>query len=153
MITFQGRQKAIRTADIIQRKAHSLYPHISSSKLNLRFNKVLKLSNPKYKLTPDLYQNVVSTLKDMRNILNEGNNYLTKLIPELKDKKVGNCFEGAILAMIIGRLNGQKNIYVGNILVKKENIENKRSIDHAVAFITDKKTNLEKNMILKTKRL
>ena len=33
MITFESRQKVIRNADLITRKAHSLYPHVSESRI------------------------------------------------------------------------------------------------------------------------
>ena len=34
MISFTGRQNSIRSADIITRKAHSQYPHVSESRIN-----------------------------------------------------------------------------------------------------------------------
>lgn len=151
MITFQGRQKAIRTADIIQRKAHSLYPHISSSKLEVRYNNSLHFSNPSYKLTPDLCQNVIDRLRDMRIILREGNNYLTKIISELQDKKVGNCFEDAILSLLIGKLNGQKNTYIGSIIFQDKKDKTKIYIDHVVSFVTRKKIKFKNIYTFKNK--
>lgn len=139
MITFQSRQKAIQSAEIIERKAHNIYPHISSSKLKKRYLKSHNISeySPNTHL-PDFYLNIRKSLKEFRAELRNSQSYFADLIYGLQDRKVGNCFEDACLAELIGKINGQDNIFVGNIFVNKGNFDGKKKIDHSVAFITNK---------------
>lgn len=139
MITFKGRQQVLKSADTIQRRAHSVYPHISGSKLKKRIHHVYGIPEPTLKQMPEFFQVVVSKIQTMRDALRSSDKIYPELISEMQEKRVGNCIEDALLAQLIGKLNGQKNIYVGNIVVEKERVEKKKNIDHAVAFVTNKK--------------
>ncbi len=128
MITFSGRQQAIRNADIITRKAHSEYPHISESKI------IFLIGDDKVK---DLFFGQMSldyalkfAAERLKIDIDEKNTY--KYILEALKKGLGNCFEEAKLAELIARINGQKNVYSGKIYAGKGFAK------HEVAFITDK---------------
>ena len=151
MITFQGRQDIIKSADIIERRAHSVYPHTSLSKLRKRCIDVYNIAEHSSKPAPLFFQKILIRTNQLRSALRQSDSFFSDLIYGMQDKKVGNCFEEASLAQLIGKVNGQKNIYVGDILVEKENIEGKRKIDHAVAFITDKKIEIGKSYSFKNK--
>jgi len=151
MITFEGRQNKLKTADIIGRKAHSIYPHISGSKLKKRCQDMYNISEFSSKPMPNFYLNISSKISEIRKILRQSQSFFADLIYSLQDKKVGNCFEEACLAELIGKLNGHKNIYVGNIFIKKDNFAKKIKIDHSVAFITDKKIEANKEYHFKNK--
>ena len=127
MITFTSRQKEIRNADLITRKAHSVYPHISESRVSAIISKdkvkelfwgqmsmeyALKFAGERLKMECDeknLYAHVVETLKN----------------------GLGNCAEEAKLAELIGKINGIKNIYSGSVFAGKGFAK------HDVAFITN----------------
>jgi len=151
MITFEARQKPLQYAGIIERKAHNIYPHISCSKLDKRYIHAYSEHKFPVDVLDRIYEKVIVKLRELRAGLRNTDVFYTDLIYGLQEKKVGNCFEEAVLAELIGKLNGQKNIYVGNIFVKKENVENKRKIDHCVAFITDKKIQPKEEYSFKNK--
>lgn len=144
MITFQGRQNIIKTADTIERKAHCVYPHISFSNLRKRYINAYHVSDFSFKTLPAYFENIAIKLHKMRKALRSSDEYYSQLVYCMQDKKVGNCFEEAMLAQLIGKINGQKNIYVGEIYMKKENVDKDIKIDHTVAFITQKKINKDK---------
>ena len=78
------------------------------------FNMQLKLAGERLKLEENekaLYRNIVEALKTA---------------------KIGNCYDEAKLAEIIGKVNGQKNIYSGKIFCN-----NDKMAFHEVAIITD----------------
>ena len=151
MITFKSRQLPIQYAEIIERRAHNVYPHVSSSKLNTRCKYVYTNQICTENIFDILYIKTTAKLRELRSKLRKTNTFYADLIYGLQDQKVGNCFEEACLAEFIGKLNGQKNIYVGDIYAGKENAENKRKIDHTVAFITNKKIKPGKEYYFKNK--
>lgn len=141
MITFESRQKVIRNADLITRKAHSLYPHVSESRIvsmigedkvkdlfwgNMSLRYALKFAAQRYNMEIDeknLYRYVLESLQG----------------------GLGNCFEEAKLAELIARINGQKNVYSGRIFAGKGFAK------HEVAFITDKEIKPDKKYHFKNK--
>ena len=141
MITFTSRKHSIRNADLITRKAHSVYPHISESKITSMIGKdqvkdlffgrmsleyALKFAAERLKIEIDeknTYQYVIESLK----------------------KGLGNCFEESKFAELIAKINGQNNIYSGKIYVGKGFAK------HEVAFITDIKINADKFYRFKNK--
>lgn len=141
MITFTGRKNNIRNADIITRKAHSQYPHISESRINAA------ISQDKVK---DLFWGQMSleyALKfasERLNIELDEKNAHKHVIESLK-KGLGNCYEESKLAELIAKVNGQKNIYSGKIFAGKGLAK------HEVAFITDKKIEPDKLYKFKNK--
>ena len=141
MITFESRQKVIRNADLITRKAHSLYPHVSESRIvsmigedkvkdlfwgNMSLRYALKFAAQRYNMEIDeknLYRYVLESLQG----------------------GLGNCSEEAKLAELIARINGQKNVYSGKIFAGKGFAK------HEVAFITDKEIKPDKKYHFKNK--
>ena len=141
MITFTSRQKEIRNADLITRKAHSVYPHISESRVSAIISKdkvkelfwgqmsmeyALKFAGERLKMECDeknLYAHVIEALKN----------------------GLGNCAEEAKLAELIGKINGIKNIYSGSIFAGKGFAK------HDVAFITNEEIKPNKKYKFKKK--
>ena len=141
MITFTSRQKDIRNADLITRKAHSVYPHISESRVSAIISKdkvkelfwgqmsmeyALKFAGERLKMECDeknLYAHVIEALKN----------------------GLGNCAEEAKLAELIGKINSIKNIYSGSIFAGKGFAK------HDVAFITNEEIKPNKKYKFKKK--
>lgn len=141
MITFTSRQKEIRNADLITRKAHSVYPHISESRVSAIISKdkvkelfwgqmsmeyALKFAGERLKMECDeknLYAHVIEALKN----------------------GLGNCAEEAKLAELIGKINGIKNIYSGSVFAGKG------CAKHDVAFITNEEIKPNKKYKFKKK--
>ena len=116
MITFEGRNNAIIQADKIKRHVSSVYPHVSESKSKIAINKYLKQMNydfnsDKSRKLLDLRLENSCKINTMRYVLSDGINSLRNIIYTLKNIKIGNCYEEARLAEIIGKINGQDNIY------------------------------------------
>ena len=151
MITFEGRQQVLKSADMIGRKASGTYQHISGSKLGYRYHKTYHIKEPSFKPLPEYITKIASKINKMRDKVDSAFYYYSALVKEIKKKKVGNCFEDAVLAELIGHVNGQDNIHMGNIYIKKQNVESEKSIDHAVAFITNKKISKDNSYKLKGK--
>lgn len=141
MITFESRQKVIRNADLITRRAHSLYPHVSESRIvsmigedkvkdlfwgNMSLRYALKFAAQRYNMEID-----------------EKNLY--RYVLESFQGGLGNCSEEAKLAELIARINGQKNVYSGKIFAGKGFAK------HEVAFITDKEIKPDKKYHFKNK--
>ena len=143
MITFKSR-KQLAQAEFIQRAAHNFYPHISSTALTTRIESLIPSESGMEK-----YMRVVSNAYNYSRKINSN---LTKLreeivkdpsvlylnvIESLKKHKSGNCGEEAELAKLIGRLNGQSNIYTGKLWCNLNNTGLETPRNHEVAFITD----------------
>lgn len=150
MISFQSRKPDIRFADTIARMAHSKYPHVSSSQLIARTHKAAKSKSSIF-FDFDLLRKINKKLESIRSKLDHSINYYYTLIHELKGERVGNCYEEATLAKLIGNLNGLKNIAVGDLILKNKKNNREINIDHTVAFITDKKPDLDGNYRFKNK--
>lgn len=134
MISFTSRQNSIRNADIITRKAHSQYPHISESRINATISqdKVKEFFWGQMSL-----EYALKFASERLNIEFDEKNAHKHILESLK-KGLGNCYEESILAELIAKINGQKNIYSGKI------IAGKGFAKHEVAFITDKKIEPDK---------
>ena len=151
MINFQGRQQVFKPADIIARKAHETYPHISGSMLDVRYHEAYHIKKPSFRPLPKFLTKIIEKINKSRNKIQGSLYYFAAIIKEIKRTGAGNCFEESMLAELIGHINGQNNIYTGNVLVKKQNVENQKSIGHAVAFITNKKIRWDKDYKFKGK--
>ena len=140
MISFKSRNEAIRKADRITRAVNSIYPHISESKIKKsvehqqakRFpdNICYKLGNFKLKKSIEL--------DNLRYKQGEGIDLFRDIINMLKQKKIGNCYESAVVAQIIGKIHGINNIYPSKIFFNKNRSGHQMQLDHVVAIITDK---------------
>lgn len=138
-----GMKQGLKTADIIQRKAKSVYPHILPS----RFEHFNDSTNPclnrfnKYYGKSNLIYNMLITMKQIMLRLKFNESPHNAIINSLKNRKLGNSYEEAMLASTIGRINGQKNIYSAII----------DGLKHSVCFITDKAVQDGKSLVLKDK--
>ncbi len=140
MITFQSRNKAIRDADRITRAVNSIYPHISESKIkkSVEHQQAIKYpDNICYKLGNFRLKKSMK-LDNLRYKQGDGTDLFRDIINMLKQHKIGNCYESAVVAQIIGKVNGINNIYPAKIFYNKEKSGYQTQLDHVVAIITDK---------------
>ena len=141
MINFKGRNCAIQQADRITRSVHSIYPHVSESMTRINIeNYILKHSeNQKqnYMLSGLKLKNSIK-IDTLRFRGGFGLEQFKIIIENLKKHRFGNCYEESVLAQIIGKINGQKNIYPASIYYTKNSSGMNIEFDHAVAIITDK---------------
>jgi len=125
-----GMKRPLKSPEVIQRKAKQAYQHLSPYILQ-----------NKYGSTPYI-EKLVKSLTEFRHNLEVSENPLKMLIEHLKNgKKIGNSGEETILATVIGRINGQKNIYTGTI----------DGLDHAISFITRGRVENGQKIILNDK--
>ena len=131
MITFKSRNQILKNADSITRKAHSQYPHVSSSRIE-------------YKLAADkvkdffwgdmLFKMELKTAGERLKIEDDEKNLYRIIAESLKNSARGNCYEEAKTAELVGLINKVNNIYSGKIFINR-----KTMLNHEVAFITNKK--------------
>ena len=140
MISFKSRNQAIRQADKITLAAKSTYSHISESRTSKRINHIQAIHYP----DPICYRFGNLKIKNSNRLDNlryrngKGIDAFRNIIDMLKNHKIGNCYEESILAQIIGKINGIKNIYPSKIYFNKNSSGNQMQLDHVVAIITDK---------------
>ena len=129
MISFRSRNEHARIADIITRKAHSQYPHISVSRNHYLINKSevnrFLWGNMDLRDSLRLASHRINIEMDEKNLYNH--------IINCMKNGLGNCSEESKLAELIAKINWQKNVYVGKIFAGS-GFEK-----HEVAFITNKK--------------
>lgn len=146
MISFEARNHVLKKPDMIARKAHTIYPHLSTSRvrgiINKDYSKQTRIEKAMMKISRKLI--------DMRNKMADKISELPIVIKSMKEGKVGNCYEEARLAEIIGRINGEKNIYSGRIFFGSPDSKEK-PLDHVVAFITSKNVEPKNMLTLKNK--
>ena len=142
MITFTGRQEVLKPAQILERNARNIYPHISTSRIKTH----LDLDKPR----PEFYIRLARELKLIRHMIMESGDFYSALIFGLQEGKLGNCTEDAIFTQLLGRINGQDNIYAGGIFIK-DNLGKLKKLDHAVAFITNKNVQNNNEYLFKNK--
>lgn len=146
MISFKSRNQAIKNADKITRLAHSVYPHISESRIRTSVGHQLLVSKSEkngYKLSNMVLKNSTK-IDTLRYKSGEGIDLFRNILDMLKTHKIGNCYENAVLAEIIGKINGIKNIYPVKIYFNRNSSGAKTQLDHVVTIITD--INLNKNV-------
>ena len=140
MINFINRN-ALKNADRITRYASSVYPHISESKSTIVINNALtkKELNTKerYRLL-NLKNRYKLKMDKLRYRGGYGFEQFQIIIDCLKNSKLGNCYESSILAEIIGKINGLKNIFSAQVFYTKNTDNINMRFDHGVAVITDK---------------
>ena len=142
MITFQGRQDVLKSAKILESRARNTYPHISTSKIRKHIG--YDIPDPAY------FVQLKEDYSNMLKMIRESGDYYSSLIYTLSDGKMGNCTEDAMFTELLGKINGQKNIYTGCIGLKKDGGKT-GYINHVVAFITDEPVTAGKEYFLKNK--
>lgn len=142
MINFKGTPPILKSAEMLEVNARNLYPHISTSKIKT----FLDADAPR----PQFYRDLNKKLKFYRKMIKESEDVYSTLVYALQESKIGNCTEDAIFTQLLGRINGQKNIYAGGIFFSDGETKSKL-LDHAVAFITNKKIKNNKEYFFKNK--
>ena len=130
MITFQANQQPLKSAKLLESRARNTYHHLSTSKIR---------SNIGYdKPAPAFLCQLNQYYRDLRNFIRESGNYYLAIVHTLSMGKIGNCTEDSMFTELIGRINGQDNIYTGCLGIKRDD-EPLKYLDHVVAFVTNKK--------------
>ena len=138
MITFESNKNMLKSAMLIESKARNTYPHISTYRLRKQIG-YDKETDPKF------FSEMKKNYSLARKMIKESGDFYTAMLFSLREGKVGNCTEDAMLAELLGKINGQTNIYTGNIALSRDG-KNVGSLNHVVAFITEKAVkNNEKN--------
>ena len=152
MINFKSRCKTIQDADRITRMAKSVYPHISASMHSPRIYE--QMANCRDMLCVSrlsrLRSRNANKIHNLRAKRRRGSNLFRDVIDMLKNHKIGNCYENAVLCEIIGKINGIKNIYHARILFNRNSSGEEIALDHAISIILGKALG-NKDVVLKNK--
>ena len=130
MITFQANQQTLKSAKLLESRARNTYPHLSTSKIRSQIG----YDKP----APAFLCRLNKYYKNLRNMIRESGNYYNAIVYTLSLGKIGNCTEDSMFTELIGRINGQENIYTGCLGIKRDD-EPVKYLDHVVAFVTNKK--------------
>ena len=129
---FTSRNKTIRKADDIARKACTLFDTVSSSKIHCYKN----AKNFEY-LRSYIYLKT-RFMREMKDKLYEtGFDFYKKieaLINPVKLYRIANCGEKSHLACIMAKTYGIKDCHIAHLFQA-----NGKDLDHAVVFVNDKK--------------
>ena len=142
MITFQGNKEILKSAHILESRTRNTYPHISTSKIRRHIG---------YETEDHVFFiKMKKAYAARRKIMYESGDYYTSVIDSLLHGRIGNCAEDALFAELLGKLNGQKNIYSGNLGLYNGD---KRTgyLNHTIAFITDEPVKSGKDFLCKNK--
>ena len=120
MISFMGRNNVINSADRITRKVNSIYPAISEYRTNMAIERYHLLTNDCLKFLDFKLKNN-NFIENFRLRAETGLDLFRNIIEILKNHKIGNCYEKARLAEIIGKINGEENIYTAKIFLLLSN--------------------------------
>ncbi len=139
-ITFKSRAQVVRDAQWVAQKAHSHFPHVSMSLTACFWD-----NNPvkAYKFRGLERRNDVNIGRARAQYPFYGRDSFeafTNIINRMKNSRVGNCFEGALLGELVAKMNGAKNVYTGSLFFDEI------KLDHRVAFVTDKPVKMGDNV-------
>lgn len=158
-----GMRQALKRPDTYLRKVKNTYQHFSPDNFSERIKNKYKLDMDPLYLSSEPYiqyvekeknisvnrkllnvlRNIVNKFSTYRNQLQTSRNKITFMLENLKNgNKMGNNGEEVDLTTLIGKLNGQNNIYTGYI---------NGAVSRKVSFITDKPVTDGKKMFLKNK--
>ena len=142
MITFQGNKELLKSAKLLESNSRNLYPHLSTSR-------VRKIIGYDVENDPKFFSEMKKEYTGARKMIRESGDYYAALVYSLMFGRVGNCTEDSMLTELLGKINGQKNIYTGSLGLKQE--DKSGAINHVVAFITDKPLTAGKEEFFKNK--
>ena len=129
MITFQGNKQILKSAQLLESSSRNLYPHMSTSRIR-------KIIGYEDKRDPKFFFKMKNEYSSARKMIKESGDIYAALVYSLQFGRIGNCTEDAMFTELLGKVNGQKNIYTGYLGLTKE--DKSGALDHVVAFITDK---------------
>lgn len=141
MINFKGKSPILKSAEILERNAKNIYPHISTSRIRTQIG--IETPDPKF------FLRIKKDYSLARKMIKESGDFYTALIFSLREGKIGNCTEDAMLTELLGKINGQKNIYTGSLGIYKDG--KRGALNHVVAFITDEPVDNGKDHFFKNK--
>ena len=142
MINIQGNKEILKSAKILESRARNTYQHMST----YRIRKLLGYDVP----DPDFFVNMKKEYSSARKMIRQSGDYYAALILSLREGKIGNCTEDAMLTELLGKINGQTNIYTGNIELTR-NGKNVGHLNHVISFITDKNIKNNETYFFKNK--
>ena len=128
MISFQGNRQILKSAKLLETNSRNLYPHISTSRIRTQIG--IESPDPKF------FSEMKKEYRSARQMIRESRDIYTALINNLQFGRIGNCSEDSMLTELLGKVNGQKNIYTGSLSI--DNGKEKGSLNHVVAFITNR---------------
>lgn len=141
MISFKSKNEMVRYADKFTRAVNNIYPHISESRTQVVIDRKISQSfnddKLRYKLCKLKLKNG-ENIENLRKSAGDGLEFYRSRIDMLKNKKVGNCHEEAILTQLIAKINGLKNIYTMRIFFNRNRSGEELKLKHVVAVVTDK---------------
>lgn len=129
MMRIQGNKQTLKTAMLLESKVRNLYPHMSTYR-------VRKIIGYERNDDPKFFARMKKEYSGAMKMIKESGDIYAALVYSLQFGRVGNCTEDAMLTELLGKVNGQKNIYTGSLGLTKE--DKSGALNHVVAFITDK---------------
>ncbi len=129
---FTSRNKTIRFADDVSRRVNKCYPRISSTLVD-DFNTAKHFKDYRIKL----YKRIDTLRNDMDDCYDDADSLIGRILAitkTVKEHRIGNCGESALLAEIIAKINGIKDCYIASLKTSKG-----KNLDHSVLLVNDKK--------------
>ena len=142
MITIQGNKQILKTAQKLESRTRNIYPHMSTSKIR----KHIGYDIP----DPEFFRTMKKEYSSMRRMIRESGDIYSSVIYTLSYGRMGNCTEDAMFTELLGKINGQKNIYTGSLGLSKDN-KKAGFLNHVVAFITNEPVQNGKDFYCKNK--
>ena len=142
MITFQGNRQVLKSAKLLESNTRNLYPHMSTSRIR-------NIIGYEVEEDPIFFEKMKKEYSSARKMIKQSGEIYAALVYSLQFGKVGNCTEDALLTELLGKINGQSNIYTGYLGLTNENKSG--ALNHVVAFITDKPVEAGKKEFFKNK--
>ncbi|HNW26188.1 MAG TPA: hypothetical protein PLG15_04225 [Candidatus Gastranaerophilaceae bacterium] len=137
-VSFQSRNRELRLAETVMRKVNNEFPRVSPDYLNRIFVRHNRISSAWLNAKKSL-------LCQYRQILAQSCNDPEVLVSYVKNAKVGNCGESAILSKMALDLNGVDRVKIFNLTEFIKNGENLtlKDVDHSIVVV-----NMDKSAIL-----
>ena len=130
--SFNAKNSVLRDADWVCRSVNKNFPALSNTWLNYNFH-----------LNNDNNINFISSIGEKIHRARCNNNsefipikFLKNLLEQIRDNKVGNCYEKSTIAELILKVNGVKNCDRINLVTN----DGKKNLNH-----TDILVNLDKH--------
>lgn len=142
MISFKGNKEILKSAKLLETNSRNLYPHLSTSR-------VRKIIGYEVENDPKFFSEMKKEYRGARNMIRENRDYYTELIYSMQFGGIGNCTEDSMLTELLGKINGQNNIYTGHLGLQQKGKSG--ALNHVVAFITDKPMKAGKEVFFKNK--
>lgn len=156
--SFSARNKDIRTADKIQRKARQSFPMVSSSYIQDYWPIAdSKRNDETYDKTKVILQNIIQKIRRMRDVCQNPDKYDISVpiyelytpyafnLRNIKNAKAGNCMESAIATLGVLAANGyydskRMNLFLDTSFINKKTGEveykKRNDMDHSMVLTT-----------------